>query len=135
MLYRVTSFAYDPASGTRVLHERQPARYRDLMARRRRRRASSACCSRTRASARSSFNPTDRSLLGVRHADGLATLVRDSALRTTRGSQVHTFPYGVVPYDLDISPDGRLLSASVAEVERRPVPARVGARRRARAAT
>ena len=30
--------------------------------------------------------------------------------------KLYTFPYGVVPYDLDMSPDGRLLSASVAEV-------------------
>ncbi|MGZ6144173.1 MAG: hypothetical protein ACXWLM_12600, partial [Myxococcales bacterium] len=29
---------------------------------------------------------------------------------------VHTFPYGVVLYDLDVSPDGRLLSASSSEV-------------------
>ena len=35
---------------------------------------------------------------------------------TTTWYSVHTFPYGVVPYDLDISPDGRLLSASVSEV-------------------
>ena len=33
-----------------------------------------------------------------------------------RGIDVHTFPYEYVPYDLDISPDGRLLSASMSEV-------------------
>ncbi len=37
-------------------------------------------------------------------------------LRTPTWYRVHKFPYGVVPSDLDISPDGRLLSASVAEV-------------------
>ena len=42
------------------------------------------------------------------------------------------FPYGVVPYDLDVSPDGRLLSASMSRGQRRPVPARVGAREAAR---
>ena len=52
--------------------------------------------------------------MGVRHADGLATLVRVPAPYDGY-DKVYTFPYGVVPYDLDISPDGRLLSASVAE--------------------
>ena len=62
------------------------------------------------------FNPVDRV------ADGRAprrTGSRRSCafrLRTTPGTGVHTFPYGVVPYDLDISPDGTLLSASVSEV-------------------
>ena len=60
-------------------------------------------------------NPVDHSLIGVRHADGLATLVRIPQPYDTWYA-VHTFPYGVVPYDLDISPDGRLLSGSVAEV-------------------
>src|SRR4029077_6689763 len=60
-------------------------------------------------------NPVDHSLIGVRHADGLATLVRIPPPYDTWYA-VHTFPYGVVPYDLDISPDGRLLSGSVAEV-------------------
>ena len=53
--------------------------------------------------------------MGVRHADGLATLVR-IPYPYNAWYEVHTFPYGVVPYDLDISPDGRLLSASMAEV-------------------
>ncbi len=61
------------------------------------------------------FNPVDRALIGVRHDDGLATLVRIPP-PYNRYYEIHTFPYGVVPYDLDISPDGRLLSASVAEV-------------------
>ena len=61
------------------------------------------------------FNPVDRSLMGVRHQNGLATLVRIPH-PYTEWNQVHTFAYGVVPYDLDISADGRLLSASVGEV-------------------
>ena len=63
-----------------------------------------------RGSARSSVNPVDRSLIGVRHANGLATLVR-IPYPYNHWYEVYTFPYGVVPYDLDISPDGRLLSA------------------------
>ncbi len=61
------------------------------------------------------FNPADRSLWGVRHANGLATLVR-IPYPYTDWHTVQAFSYESVPYDLDISPDGRLLSASVSEV-------------------
>ena len=69
--------------------------------------------------------------MGVRHANGLATLVR-VPYPYSAWTEVHAFPYGVVPYDLDISPDGKLLSASVSEVNARPVPARLAARAGAR---
>ena len=61
------------------------------------------------------FNPIDQSLMGVRHENGIATLVRVPKPYDT-WYRVYGFPYGVVPYDLDMSPDGRLLSGSVAEV-------------------
>ena len=61
------------------------------------------------------FNPGDRSLIGVRHQNGLATLVRIPH-PYTEWNQVYTFDYGVVPTDLDISSDGRLLSATVSEI-------------------
>jgi hypothetical protein len=34
----------------------------------------------------------------------------------TEWQQVHSFPYGTIVYDLDMSPDGRLLSASFGEI-------------------
>jgi len=61
------------------------------------------------------FNPVDRSLMGVRHEDGLATLVRIPHPYVD-WEVVHRFPYGVVPSELDISADGRLLSASITDV-------------------
>ena len=61
------------------------------------------------------FNPVDRSLLGVRHNNGVAALVR-IPYPYTQWTRCYAFPYEYVPYDLDISPDGRLLSASVSEV-------------------
>ena len=60
-------------------------------------------------------NPVDRSLIGVRHNDGLASLVR-IPYPYDDWTVVYRFPYEYVPYDLDISPDGRLLSAAVCEV-------------------
>jgi hypothetical protein len=59
--------------------------------------------------------PADRSLLGIRHQNGLAALVHVPP-PYTEWRLVHAFPYGVTPYDLDVSADGRLLAASVAEV-------------------
>jgi hypothetical protein len=61
------------------------------------------------------FNPADRSLMGVRHHDGLATLVR-IPYPYDDWQVVHTLPYGVVPSELDISADGQLLSASITNV-------------------
>ena len=113
MLYRVASFAFDPASGTAFYTNDNLAR-RDLM-------ALDVKSGKTRMLLEDArigeiaHNPVDRSLIGVRHMDGLATLVRIPHPYND-WTVVHAFPYGVVPSDLDISPDGRRLSASVAEV-------------------
>ncbi len=61
------------------------------------------------------FNPADRSIWGVRHFNGFATLVRIPH-PYTEWKQVHTWDYGNVIYDLDISSDGTLLSASIGEI-------------------
>jgi hypothetical protein len=116
MLYRVTSFAYDRASGTAFFtnDNRGLLSYRDLM-------AVDVNTGEERMLIENGrigeivVNPFDRALMGVRHDNGIATLVRIPPPYTT-WYPVHSFPYGVVPYDLDISPDGHLLSASVAEV-------------------
>jgi hypothetical protein len=113
MLFKVTSFAYDPASRTAFFTNDNKA-LRDLMAL----DVASGETTMLLEDARIGdivFNPVDRSLLGVRHLNGLATLVRIPH-PYKEFNQVHTFPYGVEPYDLDISPDGRLVSASVAEL-------------------
>jgi hypothetical protein len=112
MLYRVTSLAYDPA-GT-LFYTTDNYALRDLVSI----DVSTGEEKMLLEDARIGevvLNRADRSLLGVRHQNGLATLVRIPP-PYKEWNQVHTFPYGVVPYDLDISPDGRLLSASVAEV-------------------
>ena len=113
MLYRVASFAFDPSSGT-AFYTNDNLAQRDLM-------ALDVKSGQTRMLLEDArigeiaYNPADRSLMGVRHMDGLATLVRIPH-PYREWSAVHAFPYGVVPSDLDISPDGRQLSASVAEV-------------------
>jgi hypothetical protein len=61
------------------------------------------------------FNKSDRSLWGVRHLNGIVTLVR-IPYPYEEWNQVHSFPYGQLLYDMDISPDGQLLSTSFGEV-------------------
>jgi hypothetical protein len=116
MLYRVTSFAFDPSSGTAFFTNDNKGylSFRDLMAVDVQTGEERMLIENARVG-EIAVNPVDRSLMGVRHENGLASLVRVPTPYNT-GYTIHTFPYGVVPYDLDISPDGRLLSASVAEV-------------------
>jgi hypothetical protein len=112
MLYRVTSLAWDPA-GT-LFYTTDNYALRDLMSLDIRTGEEKMLLEDARIG-EVVFDPADRSIWGVRHQNGFATLVRIPP-PYSEWSQVHTFPYGVVPYDLDISPDGRLLSGSVAEV-------------------
>src|SRR6266550_1000258 len=112
MLYRVASFAYDPNTGT-AFYTNDNLALRDLMAVNVKTGEERMLIENARIG-EIVFNPVDRSLMGVRHANGLATLVR-VPYPYTEWYQVHAFPYEFVPSDLDISPDGRLLSASMSE--------------------
>jgi len=113
LLYKVTSLAWDPASRT-LFYANDHHALRDLV-------SLHVDSGKERVLLKDArigefvFSAAERALYGVRHENGLATLVRIPH-PYTEWNQVHTFPYGVVPYDLDVSPDGRLLSASVSEV-------------------
>ena len=113
MLYRVTSLAWDPQSAT-LFYTSDNYAMRDIMALDARNGKERMLLEDARIG-EIVFDRSDRSLFGVRHSSGLATLVR-IPWPYQEWNQVHTFPYGVVPYDLDVSPDGRLLSASSSEV-------------------
>jgi hypothetical protein len=112
-LYKVTSLAWDPETRT-LFYTSDNYALRDIMALDARTGEERMLLEDARIG-EIVFNRTDRSLFGVRHVSGLATLVR-IPWPYQEWNQVHTFPYGVVPYDLDVSPDGRLLSASSSEV-------------------
>ncbi len=116
MLYRVTSFAYDPATGTAFYtnDNRGYLSFRDLMAVDVRTGEERMLMENARIG-EIVVNPTDHALIGVHHKNGQATLVRIPPPYNL-WYDVYKFPYGVVPSDLDISPDGRLLSGSVSEV-------------------
>jgi hypothetical protein len=64
------------------------------------------------------YNAADQTLWGLRHLNGLSTIVRMKAPYTD-WERVHTLPYGTVVYDLDISPDGQRLCASFGEISGR----------------
>jgi hypothetical protein len=64
------------------------------------------------------LNRADRSLWGVRHLNGISTLVRIPPPYTDY-HRVLSFPYGRDLYDLDISPDGRWLAGSLGEISGR----------------
>jgi len=113
MLYKVTSLAWDPETRT-LFYTSDNYALRDIMALDARTGEQRMLLEDARIG-EIAFNRTDRSLFGVRHSNGLATLVR-IPYPYEEWNQVHTFPYGVVPYDLDVSTDGRLLSASSSEV-------------------
>lgn len=112
-LYRVTSLAYDAALG-KIYYTTDNDDYRDLM-------EIDLSGGKPRMLIEDGrvgdivVNPKDHSLWGIRHLNGLDALVR----LDYGGRQWHlikTFDYGHMLFDLDISPDGTLLSASVGEI-------------------
>jgi hypothetical protein len=110
MLYRVTSLAFDPDSRTAFYTTDNNAGYRDIMALDVR-DGSTRMLQHDARIGDLAFNRADRSLWGIRHMNGIVTLVR-MAPPYAEFNQVHSWPYGEIVYDIDISPDGRLLSAS-----------------------
>ena len=113
MLYKVTSVAFDPDARTAYYTEDNYA-FRDVV-------AVNVDTGRKRMLLRDArigdfvLNPVDKSLWGIRHENGLATIVRIPP-PYAGFNQVHTFTYGQIPFDLDISADGTKLSASFSEV-------------------
>lgn len=62
------------------------------------------------------FNPVDKSIWGVRHFNGISTLVRIPPPYTDWNT-IYPWDYGKDIYDIDISPDGTILTAALAEVD------------------
>ncbi len=114
--FQVASTAFDPATRT-FFYTSDNIAYRDLM-------ALDLGSGSVRMLQRDSrigdlaFNKADRSLWGVRHENGYATVVR-CPFPYKDWKQVKEPAYGQVFYDLDISPDGKLLSATVEEIDGR----------------
>ena len=114
MLYWVTSVAFDPES-RQVYYVDDNRAYRDLI-------QVDVDTGKKKMLLRDArigdlvFNPRDKSLWGLRHQNGYATIVRIPP-PYAGFNQVHTFDYGLTPFDLDISPDGSMISASFGEID------------------
>ncbi len=114
MLYWVTSVAFDPDSRKAYYVDDNRA-YRDLI-------QVDIDTGKKRMLLRDArigdlaFNPRDKSIWGIRHQNGYATIVRIPPPYAGY-NQIHTFDYGITPFDLDISPDGSLISASYGEID------------------
>jgi len=112
-LYRVTSMAYDEAT-RKVYFTRDNNDYRDLMEMDLASGSTKELIHDGRAGD-IAINPVDHSLWGVRTINGIDSIVRMNAARDG-WSLVQAFPYGRNVFDLDISPDGQYLAASVGEI-------------------
>jgi len=69
------------------------------------------------------FNKVDESLWGVKHLNGISTLVRIPKINPEKPTdqystweQKYTLPYGSDMFDMDISPDGLSLSAGLTDI-------------------
>jgi hypothetical protein len=62
------------------------------------------------------FDLRDRALWGVRHYNGISTLVRIPP-PYKEWIQVHSYPYGTDIYDLDLSPDGSEMVAAMTHID------------------
>ena len=114
MLFRVTSLAYDPATRN-VYYTTDNNDLRDLM-------VVNLDGGKPRMLMKDArigdlvFDNANQVLWGLRHQNGLVTLVKIPAPFDT-WEQIYSWPYGQEIFDIDISPDGTLLSGSMAEID------------------
>jgi hypothetical protein len=109
--YLVTSLAFDPSSST-LFYTTNNYDYRNLEALDLRSGNSRLLLKRARIGD-IVYNPTDRSLWGLRLVDGVVQVVR-IAYPYQKVQRLYEFPAGERVFDLDLSPDGTLAALSVA---------------------
>lgn len=114
LIYTVTSLAYDP-DARQLFYTTDNGAHRDLVRVDPRTRRTEQLMKDARIGDLA-FNRADRTIWGIRHLNGIASLVRIPPPYKD-WTRVHSFPYGTVVYDLDVSPDGRQLSASFGEID------------------
>ncbi len=112
-LYFVTSLAYDSSTGT-LFYTADNNDWRDLW-------SVNVDTGRRQLLQKDTrigdlaFNDADRSLWGVRHFNGITTLVRIPA-PYTEWNQVLSLPYGRDIYGIAVSPDGARISAGLSDI-------------------
>ena len=112
-IHTVASLAWDPETRT-LFYTTDNNAWRDLM-------RLDPATGRTRLLMKDArigdlvYNSADKSLLGIRHLNAICTLVRIPA-PYTQWEQIYSWPYGTTVYDLDVSPSGDRIVASVGDV-------------------
>ncbi len=112
-IYSVTSLAFDPKSKV-LFYTADNAAYRDLI-RLDPKTGQERVLFRDLRVGDLAFDRSDASLWGIRVFNGICTLVRMPA-PYAEWKQVHSWPYGEVVYDLDVSPDGSQVVLAVGEI-------------------
>jgi hypothetical protein len=115
--YTVTSLAYDPATGT-LFYTTNNNTHRNLEALELR-SGKSRMLLRAARIGDMVYNPSDRSLWGLRLNNGFVMLVR-IPFPYKEWRTLYDFPRGEKAFDLDLSPDGALASVSVSGPGLRP---------------
>ena len=113
MIHRVSSVAFDRSTDT-IFYTTDNYAYRDLIALDRHTGKARKLLHNVRIG-EIVVNPADKSIWGVRHLNGYASLVRIPH-PYEEWNLVKSLPYGSVLYDLDISPDGTKLSGSFGDI-------------------
>lgn len=116
-LYYVTSLAFDEASRTLYYTTNNGKHWRDLNALDVDRKKSTRLITDCRIGDLA-FSAADSVLWGVQHHNGISTLVRVSPPYNAWSSilPVMDFRYGTDIFDVDVSPDGKTLTAAMLEI-------------------
>jgi len=112
-LYFVTSLAFDPAHH-RIFYASDLKDWRDLNVLDLKTHHASRLAKDTRTGDLV-YNSVDQSLWGIRHNNGLSSLV-EMLPPYNKVKPVFTFPYGTDLFDIDISPSGKDLAGSMANL-------------------
>ena len=113
-LFYVSSLAYDSVSQT-IFYSTDNNRLRDIHTYNLRTRASTPLL-KNASTGDLAYNYADRSLWGVRHFNGLSSLVR-IPWPYTEWNLIHLFGYGEDLFDLAIAPDGSKLAGAIGKLD------------------
>lgn len=112
-LYFVSSLAYDPESGT-LFYTNDNNEWRDLYSV----NVHSGDSKKLMDDVRTGdlvFNKNDKSLWGIRHLNGIVSIVRIPP-PYDEWNRIYSMPYGEDIFDIDLSPDGNWMSAALGNV-------------------
>ena len=112
-LYYVTSLAWD-ARGRKLYYTTDNNDWRDLMVYDVDKRRAQRLLKDFRTGDLA-FDSQDSSLWGVRHNNGLSTLVEMPAPYSEFKTR-HDFDYGIDIFDIDVSPDGKYLTGAITDL-------------------